>query len=48
MGAPKYRKHILINRKGEISGNTLIVDFNPQLIPMAHLPHRESTGQQRS
>ena len=34
MGAPKYIKQILTNRKGEISGNTLIVDFNPQLIPM--------------
>ena len=34
MGAPKYIKQILTNRKGEISGNTLIVDYNPQLIPM--------------
>ena len=33
-GAPKYIQQILIDIKGEIDGNTIIVDFNTPLTSM--------------
>ena len=32
IGAPKYIKQILTDIRGEIDGNTIIVDFNTLLI----------------
>ena len=45
IGAPKYKKQILADIKGEIDRDTIIVgDFNTPLT----LPDRESVRQQRN
>ena len=47
MGAPKYRKHILINRKGEINSNTITVGGFNTLISSVDHPDRKSIRKHR-
>ena len=47
IGAPKYVKQLLMDLKGEIDRNTVIVgDFNTPLTSWVDLPGRKSTRRQ--